>query len=120
NVVRRFRLEREKPEDERAADIRVVGAATAEVQGSIIFATLIILLVFLPLFGLTGIEGRLLQPLAVAYGVSLLASLGIALTLTPALSYDLLTRQDEALGREPAWVTRMKARYADWLGTLLP
>lgn len=120
NVVRRLRLERDKPESERPSDIKVVGAATAEVQGSIIFATLIILLVFLPLFGLTGIEGRLLQPLALAYGVSLLASLAIALTLTPALSYDLLTRQDEALGREPGWVTRMKARYADWLGILLP
>jgi CzcA family heavy metal efflux pump len=119
NVVRRLRLERGKPEAERADDLQVVGAATAEVQGSILFATLIILLVFLPMFGLTGIEGRLLQPLALAYGVSLLASLAIALTLTPALSYDLLTRADDAAGHEPRWVTAMKARYAGWIDILL-
>ena len=111
NVVRRLRLEREKPEGERESDIKVVAAATSEVQGAIIFATLIILLVFLPIFGLTGIEGRLLQPLALAYGVSLLASLAVALTLTPALSYDLLSRKPEDVGNEPKWVIRMKAWY---------
>ncbi|MBU0555357.1 MAG: CusA/CzcA family heavy metal efflux RND transporter [Alphaproteobacteria bacterium] len=119
NVVRRLRLEREKPEPERASDIAVVASATTEVQGSILFATLIILLVFLPLFGLTGIEGRLLQPLALAYGVSLLASLAIALTLTPALSYDLLTRNPEAVGREPQWVISLKKRYSALLNRLL-
>jgi len=111
NVVRRLRLEREKPESERQSDIKVVAAATSEVQGAIIFATLIILLVFLPIFGLTGIEGRLLQPLALAYGVSLLASLAVALTLTPALSYDLLSRKPDDVGNEPNWVMRMKAWY---------
>ncbi len=111
NVVRRLRLEREKPEGERESDIKVVAAATSEVQGAIIFATLIILLVFLPIFGLTGIEGRLLQPLALAYGVSLLASLAVALTLTPALSYDLLSRKPEDVGNEPNWVIRMKGWY---------
>ncbi len=112
NVVRRLRLERAKPEGERQSDIAVVAAATSEVQGAIIFATLIILLVFLPIFGLTGIEGRLLQPLALAYGVSLLASLAVALTLTPALSYDLLSRRPEDVGNEPGWVMRMKRWYA--------
>ena len=120
NVVRRLRLEREKPESERQSDIKVVAAATSEVQGAIIFATLIILLVFLPIFGLTGIEGRLLQPLALAYGVSLLASLAVALTLTPALSYDLLSRKPEDVGNEPNWVVRMKAWYhgvlTRWMG----
>ena len=111
NVVRRLRLEREKPESERESDIKVVAAATSEVQGAIIFATLIILLVFLPIFGLTGIEGRLLQPLALAYGVSLLASLAVALTLTPALSFDLLSRKPEDVGNEPKWVIRMKSWY---------
>lgn len=112
NVVRRLRLERAKPEEEQQSDIKVVAAATSEVQGAIIFATLIILLVFLPIFGLTGIEGRLLQPLALAYGVSLLASLAVALTLTPALSYDLLSRKPEDVGNEPNWVVRMKTWYA--------
>ncbi|MEO0589336.1 MAG: efflux RND transporter permease subunit [Pseudomonadota bacterium] len=112
NVVRRLRLEREKPAQEQQDDIKVVAAATSEVQGAIIFATLIILLVFIPIFGLTGIEGRLLQPLALAYGVSLLASLAVALTLTPALSFDLLSRKPENVGNEPNWVIRMKAWYA--------
>jgi CzcA family heavy metal efflux pump len=119
NVVRRLRLEREKPEAERDSDIKVVAAATSEVQGAIIFATLIILLVFLPIFGLTGIEGRLLQPLALAYGVSLLASLAVALTLTPALSYDLLSRKPEAVGNEPGWVVRMKGWYVGVLNRWL-
>lgn len=120
NIVRRLRIEREKPEADRAALIRVVGNATVEVQGSIVFATLIILLVFLPLFGLTGIEGRLLQPLALAYGVALLASLAVALTLTPALGLDVLSRRDEALGREPKWVLSMKACYVALIERLLP
>jgi CzcA family heavy metal efflux pump len=111
NVVRRLRLERAKPEGEQQSDLAVVASATGEVQGAIIFATLIILLVFLPIFGLSGIEGRLLQPLALAYGVSLLASLVVALTLTPALSYDLLSRKPEDVGNEPHWVIRMKAWY---------
>lgn len=115
NVVRRLRLERAKPADEQQSDIAVVAAATGEVQGAIIFATLIILLVFLPIFGLSGIEGRLLQPLALAYGVSLLASLAVALTLTPALSYDLLSRRPDDVGREPGWVIRMKAWYVGLL-----
>jgi CzcA family heavy metal efflux pump len=119
NVVRRLRLERAKPEAKRIGDLAVVSAATAEVQGSILFATLIILLVFLPMFGLSGIEGRLLQPLALAYGVSLLASLAIALTLTPALCYDLLTGREASAGHEPGWVAAMTLRYAGLLDTLL-
>ncbi|MBA4773816.1 MAG: efflux RND transporter permease subunit [Sphingomonas sp.] len=115
NVVRRLRLERTKPANEQQSDIAVVAAATGEVQGAIIFATLIILLVFLPIFGLSGIEGRLLQPLALAYGVSLLASLAVALTLTPALSYDLLSRRPDDVGREPGWVIRMKRWYVGLL-----
>lgn len=120
NILRRLRIEREKPDAERATLIRVVGNATVEVQGSIVFATLIILLVFLPLFGLTGIEGRLLQPLALAYGVALLASLAVALTLTPALGLDVLSRRDQALGREPKWVLAMKARYVALIERLMP
>lgn len=119
NIVRRLRIERAKPESERASLITVVGNATVEVQGSIVFATLIILLVFLPLFGLSGIEGRLLQPLALAYGVALLASLAVALTLTPALGLDILSRSERALGREPQWVHRLKERYAQLLGRLI-
>ena len=120
NIVRRLRLERLKPPAEQAPPLRVVGDAAVEVQGSIVFATLIILLVFLPLFGLTGIEGRLLQPLALAYGVALLASLLVALTLTPVLGLDVLSRSERALGPEPRWVLGMKARYGRALDRLLP
>ena len=100
--------------------LEVVASATSEVQGSIVYATLIILLVFLPLFGLTGIEGRLLQPLALAYGVALLASLFVALTLTPVLGLDALSRSTRALGQEPQWVHRLKERYGNLLAKLLP
>ncbi|WP_298702082.1 efflux RND transporter permease subunit [uncultured Brevundimonas sp.] len=120
NIVRRLRLEKLKAEGERASTVKIVGDATIEVQGSIVFATLIILLVFLPLFGLTGIEGRLLQPLALAYGVALLASLAVALTLTPVLGLDVLSRTDRAMGREPRWVQSLKARYVLLIDRLLP
>jgi len=118
NIVRRLRLNAES--EMPLSRLQVVGKATSEVQGSIVYATLIILLVFLPLFGLTGIEGRLLQPLALAYGVALLASLFVALTLTPVLGMDALSRSTTALGQEPQWVHRLKTRYGNLLARLLP
>lgn len=118
NIVRRLRLNEKNATP--LSKLEVVAKATSEVQGSIVYATLIILLVFLPLFGLSGIEGRLLQPLALAYGVALLASLFVALTLTPVLGLDALSRSTKALGQEPQWVHRLKARYGNLLGRLLP
>lgn len=85
NIVRRLRENAAKPASERASSARVVLDATREIEGSIVFATLIIMLVFLPLFFLSGVEGRLLQPLGLAYVVSLAASLLVALTVTPVL-----------------------------------
>ena len=118
NIVRRLRLN--EASETPLSRLEVVAKATSEVQGSIVYATLIILLVFLPLFGLTGIEGRLLQPLALAYGVALLASLFVALTLTPVLGLDALSRSTKALGQEPQWVHRLKTRYGNLLAKLLP
>ena len=84
NVVRRLRENRRKPKDQRLPSLRVIYLASAEVRTSIVLATCIILLVFAPLFFLSGVEGRLLVPLGAAFCVALAASLVTALTLTPA------------------------------------
>ena len=85
NIVRRLRENAARPAADRSSSLNVVFDATREIEGSIVFATLIILLVFLPLFFLSGVEGRLLQPLGLAYVISLAASLLVALTVTPVL-----------------------------------
>ncbi|ARU28984.1 efflux RND transporter permease subunit [Cellvibrio sp. PSBB006] len=85
NIVKRLRENHLKPADQQQTSLAVVFAATREIEGSIVFATLIIILVFLPLFFLSGVEGRLLQPLGLAYVVALAASLLVAVTVTPVL-----------------------------------
>ncbi|MEN7973380.1 MAG: efflux RND transporter permease subunit [Verrucomicrobiota bacterium] len=92
NIVRRLRERQKIPKEERQSALMTVFKATREIQGSIVFATLIIMLVFLPLFFLSGVEGRLLAPLGFAYVVSLAASLLVAVTVTPVLSSLLLLR----------------------------
>ncbi|WP_265944320.1 efflux RND transporter permease subunit [Dechloromonas sp. A34] len=86
NIVRRLRENLAKPEAGQRAAVTVVYEATREIQGSIVFATVIIMLVFMPLFFLSGVEGRLMVPLGFAYVVSLAASLLVAITVTPVLS----------------------------------
>jgi heavy-metal exporter, HME family len=88
NVYRRLKENRHKHDPK--PPLVVIANAVGEVRSGIVYATMIIILVFLPLFFLSGIEGRLFQPLGVAYVVSILASLMISMTVTPVLCYWLL------------------------------
>lgn len=120
NVVRRLRQNRTLPAEARSPVPDVVFRASREIRSSIVFATAIIVLVFLPLFFLSGVEGRLLAPLGFAYIVSLAASLAVALTVTPALC-SLVLPGSRAVAREhEPWVVRFAKRlYRPVLDALL-
>lgn len=108
NIVRRLRQNRAAGNPESA--MRVVLAASIEVRSAIVFASLIIVMVFLPVFLLPGLAGSFFRPLATSYVLAVLASLGVALTVTPALSLLLLPRS--ALERSEAPLVRwMKGKY---------
>lgn len=112
NVIRRLRENTQKPEPERLPALEVVYRASSEIRSSVVFATVIVILVFLPLFALSSVEGRLLTPLAFAYIVSLTASLAVALTVTPALCSLLLPNARSILkGHEPWLVSQLKRMY---------
>ncbi len=113
NVMRRLRENSTKPEAEKKGPIEVIYRASSEIRSSVVFATIIVVMVFLPLFALTSVEGRLLRPLGFAYITSLLASLVVALTVTPVLCSYLLPRAKSVLrGHEP-WLARtLKAFYS--------
>jgi CzcA family heavy metal efflux pump len=120
NVFRRLRQNTVLPEQQRRPPLRVVLDASIEIRTSIVFATVIIVLVFLPLFFLSGVEGRLLQPLGVAYVVALLASLVVSLTVTPVLCLILLPWSKAVRqGHEPKMVQWLKAGYGKVLSPAL-
>ncbi|WP_375409425.1 efflux RND transporter permease subunit [uncultured Methylobacterium sp.] len=90
----------------------VVVSASNEVRSGIVYATMIIVLVFVPLFALSGIEGRLFAPLGQAYIISILASLAVSVTLTPVLAYYLLPGLKDLGGHDSALIRRLKAANA--------
>ncbi|MCC7536280.1 MAG: efflux RND transporter permease subunit, partial [Deltaproteobacteria bacterium] len=120
NVVRRLREWAAQPSEARPTFSQVVFTASLEIRTSIVSATLVIVLVFLPLFFLEGLEGRLMRPLAVAYVVAILASLVVALTVTPALCSLLLARhRPRSEVREPPVLRALHRLYAPTLRVAL-
>ena len=111
NILRRLKLERTKPEEQRLPWLQVVRDASMEVRSGILYATAIIVLVFLPLFALPGIEGRLFVPLGIAFIVSTLASLLVSVTVTPVLASWLLPSMAWAGHGDTKALTWLKARY---------
>ena len=120
NVFRRLKENHHLPAAEQRPALPVIYDASREIRASIVNATLIIIVVFIPLFFLGGVEGRLLRPLGLAYVVSILASLMVAVTVTPVLCAYLLPKARAVLEeRESKLVTWLKARYATTLERVL-
>ncbi|MBU1010702.1 MAG: CusA/CzcA family heavy metal efflux RND transporter [Bacteroidetes bacterium] len=113
NVYKRLRQNRQKPSDQKLPAITVVFEASKEIRASILNATLIIIVAFIPLFFLSGMEGRMLQPLGIAFVVSLFVSLIVAMTLTPLLANILLTSDSYlAKNEKEKWlVSWLTTRY---------
>lgn len=106
NIYRRLKENRQK--DQPDSPLHVIYRASSEVRNSIVYATLIVVLVVLPLFSLAGLEGRLFAPLGLAYVLTLLASLAISLTVTPVLASYLLPNASFLSHGEPALVRWLK------------
>ncbi len=115
NILRRLRQNRSAAQPLPAFE--VVQRASVEVRSGILYATIIVVLVFVPLFALPGIEGRLFTPLGIAYIVSILASMLVSMTVTPVLCYYLLPKMkalDHGDSKLVAWLKRMDGRLLAW------
>lgn len=121
NVYKRLRQNHKKPKEERESIFNVVFEASKEIRASILNATMIIIVAFIPLFFLTGMEGRMLKPLGVAYIVSLFISLIVAMTVTPLLCRMMLTNDKYLDKREKdSWLTtKLSAIYFKSLNWVL-
>ncbi|SDZ45436.1 efflux RND transporter permease subunit [Delftia lacustris] len=115
NILRRLKENQLRPQPRPV--LEVVRQASVEVRSGIVYATVIVVLVFVPLFALPGIEGRLFSPLGIAYIVSILASMLVSMTVTPALCSYLLPRMKRLGHGDSPLVTRLKrwdARLLAW------
>ena len=116
NVFKRLRQNASLPETQRLPRREVIFQASREVRMPILNSTLIIIVSFVPLFFLSGLEGRMLAPLGISFMVSLFASTLVALTLTPVLCSYLLRGKkrsgEEIISAEPRWVRAMKNGYS--------
>ncbi|HHV48744.1 MAG TPA: efflux RND transporter permease subunit [Rhodocyclaceae bacterium] len=119
NVLRRLKEDRAKHHDHRMHPIELVAHATMEVRSAILYATIIIVLVFLPLFALPGMEGRLFVPLGIAFIVSTLASLVVSVTVTPVLSFYLLPSMKSLDHGDTKLLAWLKAGYGRSLQAVL-
>lgn len=114
NVLKRLKENFRKPKEEQQPNLLMIYNASREIRASILNATLIIIVAFVPLFFLSGMEGRMLKPLGISFIVSLFASLVVAITLTPVMCSYLLTSPGQLTRHESGsrWVRWLNARYA--------
>jgi len=119
NVLRRLKEERVRHPEHRLHPLELVARATMEVRSAILYATIIIVLVFLPLFALPGMEGRLFVPLGIAFIVSTLASLVVSVTVTPVLAFYLLPRMKSLEHGDTRLLAWLKRAYRNALQAVL-
>ena len=112
NIYRRLRENNQRPNP--APALKVVLRASMEVRSSVVFATFIVMLIFLPVLSLSGVAGKLFAPLGIAYILAVLASLSVALTLTPAMALALLGEKPLP-AQDPRFLKWLKARYGEIL-----
>jgi HME family heavy-metal exporter len=111
NVFRRLKQNNALPSEQRRQFVEVIFDASNEIRPAMVFATVIIVLVFVPLLFLQGLEGKFFQPLALTYMISIIASLFVALTLTPALCKILLGGSIDKGHDSESWLVRFLKRF---------